>query len=150
MKAAPPQDARSAIDSIAFPDAAKIGVHAFAFEECCSGSFIDLQIAIVNKRQAPAHHLPVGNRVVLVLIVEFPEARQHPERDIEFPAGPVADLARGFQNIPDFAADLNGVVARGGIQAVDVAPFAPRGHQVIEPLHFRKNSFEGRRSRRFI
>ena len=67
---------RRAIGGVALPDAPKVHAHSLPLQKRPAGAIVNLQIAIVDERQALEHLAAIGNRIVLVLIVELPQTGQ--------------------------------------------------------------------------
>ena len=84
------------------------------------------------------------------VLIEFPKARQRRERHVEFAPGPLTDLLRGLEHLPDFRADGNGRFSGGGIDSQDVAAFFPNAHQGIEPIELVEYAFKRRHRRGFV
>ena len=122
-------------------DSTEVRAHALLFQECGARSFVELQRPIVDERQAPANGVQVGNGSVLI-VVELPHIREGAEGDVELTTGPLADLTRDAQDVLDVWTDRHGVVAGGGVQAVDVASRAPHAHERFEAIEFRENRVE--------
>ena len=109
-----PKNAGAAIDRVAFADAAEMHRHPFARQEHGARLVVDLNRAIVDERQAATHLAHVGHDVVLV-VIEFPETRQHAERDVELAVGPLAHLSRRREHLADVGARR----AQGGRPPID-------------------------------
>ena len=113
-----------AIDGVALADAAEVHAHALPLQKRRARAVVDLDVAIVDERQAFFDLPAVGDAIVLVLVVELPQARQRGEGDVEAAVGPLADLARHAQHLARFGADGNGMVAGRLVEANDVAAVA--------------------------
>ena len=114
------------IDRVALSDPAQIDAHPFSLQKRGACPVIDFQIMIVDQRQALEHLAAIRDDGVLVLIVELPQARQDAKRHVERPTGPVADLMRDGERLPDVRAHRHGMISSGRIQSQDVTPRATR------------------------
>src|SRR5262249_8828648 len=82
----------SSIYGITFTDTAQVHFHAFTPEKDCPGPFVHYDVPVINESQAAKDFAAFRNRAVLILIIEFPETRQHAERHVEFPGRPITHL----------------------------------------------------------
>ena len=82
-KPAPAKDVDRAIDGVALADAAEVHAHALPLQERRARAIVDLDVAIVDERQTLRDLAAVGDAIVLVLVVELPQAGQRGERDVE-------------------------------------------------------------------
>ena len=104
---------------------------------------VDLQRRVVNGRQPRGHRRSRRDRVVLILI-ELPQAGQRAEGHVELAAGPVAHLAGDGQHLDRLGAHRHRRLARGRVQARDVAALLPDAQQRVETIELGKDGFEGR------
>ncbi len=98
----------------------------FRFRNAVPAAIVDFDVAIVDQRQTFRDLAAVGDAIVLVLVVELPQAGQRGERDVEPAAGRLADLACHAQHLARVGADGNGMVAGCCVEADDIAALASR------------------------
>ena len=132
----PLQDLDRAIDGVALADATEVHAHAFAAEHRGAGGVVDKDVAVIHERQPLLDLLAIGNRLVFVLVVEFPEAGECGKRDVEGSVRLLADLPRDVQHVARLRRDRHGGSSRCGVQSNDVAAVLPNAHHRVEPIEF--------------
>src|SRR5205814_1163537 len=124
--------------------------HALTTKEGRSCSFVQNKVAVIDELQPVNNFIAVRNRAVLILVIEFPEAGEHAKRDVEFSAGPFADLMRRLQHVAKFGSHRNRMFAGGAIQPLNIAVLPPGAEQPFKTVEFLGDGVESRNSSGFI
>src|SRR5688572_20575091 len=111
-----PKHRGGAVHRKSLPDATEMDAHAAAAEQDRACLRVDVHGAVIDQWQQRADITRPWHLVVLV-VIELPQTRECPERDIELSGGPLADLPGRLQHLDHFAGDDDWRTPRGGIDS---------------------------------
>src|SRR6187397_1112769 len=117
--------------------------HAFVAKECSSRRFVHDKVPVIDEVESFKYLITIGDRTVLILIIELPETGQDAERHVELAVRPFAYLPCSLQHIAEVGSNGGGMLPSSSIQLLNFTVFAPVAQQSFQPVKLVFDGVEG-------